>query len=154
MVGWWVKISWKGFGKKGSLHNRGTISAFAWRNWEKRQKSSVAIARVPTGIRIERLRLGFCPNSIVTRVMTFSVHKILWGFISCDLCNRCNTLWRSFFFLASDRKNLFKGLRKIREKPRLHRRILFIVDKFSYNISFPAAHEPMEEFWACLHSRT
>jgi hypothetical protein len=65
--------------------------------------------------------LGFCHLSLVTRVNDVFSTPNLVGFMSCDLCNKCNVLWRPFFFLALDGKNPFKGLRKIREKPRLHR---------------------------------
>jgi hypothetical protein len=46
MVGWQI-VNWKGFGRKRSLPNRGTIPAFVWRNWGKPPKTSVKMSRCP-----------------------------------------------------------------------------------------------------------
>jgi len=52
------------------------------------------------------------------------------------------TLATSLLFWLQSVRNYFKGLHEARKKPRLHHSILFIVEKFSYDVPFPAALEP------------
>jgi hypothetical protein len=47
----------KGTGRRWSTPNRGTVPAFAWRDWRNSWKTSVRIASVPDGIRIRYSRI-------------------------------------------------------------------------------------------------
>ena len=55
MVGWMV--SWTGFGRTRSWHNR-HISAYAWTDWGKLRKTSITIIYVPAEI-----SRGYRPNA-------------------------------------------------------------------------------------------
>jgi hypothetical protein len=59
-------MNWKGFGRKLSWPNLGTIPTFSMRNWGKPRKTSVRIIGVRTEVRIEHLpnvSLGTCRYS-------------------------------------------------------------------------------------------
>jgi hypothetical protein len=80
-----VMMNWKGFGRKRSWSNLGTMLEFSWRYWGKRQKKRDWIACVPADIRIrypQNKNIQRCHYFLLTPLLSTSPLKALSYFLT------------------------------------------------------------------------